>query len=219
MRCPPLILASAVPAGVFALLAAGCGGGGASPGVASVASSTNDSTTTTTSTTQAASGAGGKAFGGTGGGNPQFRIAMNVGNATLGAKFSACMRKHGVTNFPDPNNQGVIQFGSGLGIDPSSPTFQSARDACQKLLPNGGQPTPAQQAQMQQQLLAFSKCMRAHGIEDFPDPSNGGIKIHAGQAGSDLNPDNPHFQAAQRACQSNLPFKASKIGGASSRGT
>ena len=153
-------------------------------------------------------GLGDKAFGGApGGGNAQFQIAMNVGNATLGAKFSACMRKHGVTNFPDPNSQGVIQFGSELGIDPNSPTFQSAQNACQKLLPNGGQPTPQQQAQMQQQLLAFSKCMRAHGIKDFPDPSNGGLKLHAGP-GSDLNPDNPQFQAAQQACQGNLPFKA-----------
>jgi hypothetical protein len=218
MRCRrPLILTTAVSAGAFALFAAGCGGGG-SPAVASIASSTTPGSTTT-STTQEGSGSGGKALGGgPGGGNAHFSIAMNVGNATLGAKFSACMRKHGVTNFPDPNSQGVIQFGSGLGIDPSSPTFQSARDACQKLLPNGGQPTPAQQARMQQQLLAFSKCMRTHGIKDFPDPSNGGIKIHAGQAGSDLNPNNPQFQAAQQACQADLPFKASKIGGASSGG-
>jgi hypothetical protein len=49
--------------------------------------------------------------------------------------------------------------------------------------------------------------MRAHGIKDFPDPSNDGIRIHTGQ-GSDLNPDNSQFQAAQKACHGNLPFKA-----------
>ena len=81
------------------------------------------------------------------------------------------MRKHGVTNFPDPNGQGVITIHSGMGIDPGSPAFQSARTACDKLLPNGGQPTPAQIAQQQQKLLAFSACMRAHGVKDFPDPS------------------------------------------------
>lgn len=142
---------------------------------------------------------------------------MNVGNATLAAKFSACMRKHGATNFPDPNSEGVIQFGSGLGIDPKSPTFQSAQTACQKLLPNGGQPTPQQQAQMQQQMLALSKCMRAHGIKDFPDPGNGGLQLRGGP-GSDLNPDNPQFQAAQKACQGNLPFKGSRTGGTSAGG-
>jgi hypothetical protein len=142
---------------------------------------------------------------------------MNVGNAALGAKFSACMRKHGVTNFPDPNGQGLIQFGSGMGIDPNSPAFKSARSACDKLLPNGGQPTPAQRAEAQQQLLAFSKCMRAHGIKDFPDPSNGGLQL-GGRAGSDLNPNNTQFQAAQKACQGNLPFKPLKVGGTSSGG-
>lgn len=195
----------AVSGGACSLLAAGCGGGPASPGVASVASSTP--ATTTTSTTTSGSGSGGKAFNAPGGGRAQFNVAMNVGNATLGAKFSSCMRKHGVTNFPDPNGQGLIQFGSAQGIDPKSPTFLSAREVCQKLLPNGGQPTPQQLAQRQQQMLAFSKCMRAHGIKDFPDPSNGGLRIRAGQ-GSDLNPDNAQFQAAQKACQGNLPFKA-----------
>ena len=31
---------------------------------------------------------------------------MNVGNATLGAKFSACMRKHGVTELSRPEQPG-----------------------------------------------------------------------------------------------------------------
>ena len=130
---------------------------------------------------------------------------MNVGTVD-GAKFSACMRKHGVTNFPDPNSQGLITFQSGIGIDPGSPAFMSARTACEKLLPNGGQPTPAEIAQRQQQLLAFSSCMRAHGLNDFPDPSNGGIHLHA-TSSSDLDPNNPSFQKAQEACQGHLPFK------------
>jgi hypothetical protein len=130
---------------------------------------------------------------------------MNVGTAD-GAKYAACMRKHGVTNFPDPNGQGVIAIHSGMGIDPGSPAFMSARASCEKLLPNGGQPTPAQIAQQQQQLLAFSACMRAHGLKDFPDPSNGGLQIHV-QPGSDLDPSNPTFQKAQAACKGNLPFK------------
>jgi hypothetical protein len=120
------------------------------------------------------------------------------------------MRAHGVTNFPDPNAQGVIQYSSTMGIDPNSQTFTSARTACNNLLPNGGQPTPAQQAQRQQEMVAFSKCMRAHAIKDFPDPgfSHGhfGITITA-TPGGDLDPNNPQFQAAQHACRGDLPFK------------
>ena len=44
--------------------------------------------------------------------------------------------------------------------------------------------------------LAYSRCMRAHGIHDFPDPnSQGGINVNGGQ-GSDLDPSNPQFKAA-----------------------
>jgi hypothetical protein len=116
------------------------------------------------------------------------------------------MRKHGITNFPDPNGQGVITIQSGMGIDPSSPAFTSARTACEKLLPNGGQPTPAQIAQEQKQMLALSACMRAHGVKDFPDPTNGGLQIRV-HPGSDLDPNNPTFQKAQQACQKYQPFK------------
>jgi hypothetical protein len=196
-------IAAAAAIVVFvALLASGCGGGAGSPGVASVATTTRPAATTATPSGVGQGGSAGTPTPrGIGGG---FQIAMNVGNTTQGRRFSACMRSHGVSNFPDPNGQGVIQINSGTGIDPRSPVFTSARSACQKLLPNGGQPTAQQQAKAQQQMLAFSACMRGHGIKDFPDPSSGGIQLHSGP-GSDLNPNNPQFQAAQQACQKNLP--------------
>ena len=55
--------------------------------------------------------------------------------------------------------------------------------------------------------LAFSRCMRAHGISDFPDPSSqGGIALSP-KPGGDLDPNNPRFQAANRACQHDMPGK------------
>src|SRR5438067_5305919 len=202
MRRRPLILVSAVAVAGFALVAAGCGGGGGSPGVANLG--TNAAGTTPATTTESSPAAPGK-LGTPGGSNGQFQIGMNVGTKD-GPKFSACMRKHGVTNFPDPSSQGVISIHSGMGIDPQSPAFQSARSACAKLLPNGGQPTPAQIAQRQQQMLAFAKCMRAHGIKDFPDPSSGGLRLTV-HPGSDLSPDNPTFKKANEACAYYMPFK------------
>ena len=134
-----------------------------------------------------------------------------------GAKFAGCMRAHGVKNFPDPGSQGLIQIGPSSGIDPSSPTFQAAQSACRKLLPNGGQPSPQQVAKMQHQALAFSACMRSHGLPDFPDPTftAHGIRMAIrGGPGSDLNPQSPAFQAAQKACQSKLPGKIAAVPGA-----
>ena len=53
--------------------------------------------------------------------------------------------------------------------------------------------------------LAYSRCMREHGIKDFPDPnSNGQIQLSAGP-GSDLLPTNPQFNTAQQACKSLMP--------------
>lgn len=206
MRCRrPAVLASIVPLAALMLLGAGCGGGGGSPHVANLGPSASAGTTTTTQDGTESAGKGSSGPGG-GPGGGRFQIAMDVGTAA-GGKFSACMRKHGVTNFPDPSSQGVIEIHSGMGIDPRSPTFTSARSACQKLLPNGGQPTPAQIAQQQKQMLAYSTCMRAHGIKDFPDPTNGGLRLRVGP-GSDLDPNNAQFRRAQQACQANLPFKA-----------
>src|SRR5215472_3417402 len=54
-------------------------------------------------------------------------------------RFVACMRSHGLPNFPDPivNAQGIgFRVGNG-GPRPSSPVFRSAQQACQKLMPGG----------------------------------------------------------------------------------
>jgi hypothetical protein len=51
-------------------------------------------------------------------------------------KFSACMRSHGVTGFPDPQFQtggGIsirIKGGAGSTLDPQSPIFQKAQQTC-----------------------------------------------------------------------------------------
>jgi hypothetical protein len=62
------------------------------------------------------------------------------------------------------------------------------------------------------QALAYSTCMRSHGVPDFPDPkisSNGNgssvsLGLHSG-SGSDLNPRSRAFQAAQRDCRKLAP--------------
>ena len=43
-------------------------------------------------------------------------------------KYAACMRNHGVTNFPDPDDQG--EFPSSAGFDRSDPSYRAAQKAC-----------------------------------------------------------------------------------------
>lgn len=46
--------------------------------------------------------------------------------------------------------------------------------------------------------VAFSACMRSHGVPKYPDPNSQGVISGMIQLG--INPASPQFQAAQRAC-------------------
>jgi hypothetical protein len=51
-------------------------------------------------------------------------------------------------------------------------------------------------------FLAFSECMRSHGVPGFPDPSpRGGINLD----GTGVNPFSPAFKTAQASCKKLLP--------------
>jgi hypothetical protein len=136
--------------------------------------------------------------------------ASNGSTAGDPTKFSACMRSHGVPNFPDPDSKGRILITSGVdanghktGVDTNSPQFARARNACQKFQPNGGRPSAAQQAQEQQAMLKFAHCMRSHGVPNFPDPKAGGQLVLGNKSGVD--PNTPQFRAAQKTCQKLVP--------------
>ena len=52
--------------------------------------------------------------------------------------FSACMRKHGVPRFPDPNGRAMFTPGQLEQLDPTSPLFLTAFKACESLEPKVG---------------------------------------------------------------------------------
>jgi hypothetical protein len=88
--------------------------------------------------------------------------------------YARCMRSSGLPGFPDPNADGTFHLQPGAGIDPSSPAFRAAQAKCQKLLPGGGPPAPGATTNPSPQTLAkmlnIARCMRRHGIFNFPDP-------------------------------------------------
>jgi hypothetical protein len=168
---------------LFAVVAlAGCGGGGKPSGVASLTGSS-----------------------GNGGGGPTTTVSK-ADIAKLYANWAACMRQHGV-NMADPTIDGQggasinVTGGDKASMSQAMTACQSLNDAAQRAS-TGGKPMPKPDPS---KMLAFSKCMRAHGLPDFPDPNtNGGgigIAIQDGK-NSDLNPNSPTFQNAQKACQS-----------------
>jgi hypothetical protein len=86
---------------------------------------------------------------------------------TRDIEFSDCMRSHGVPNFPDPTANG-LQLPS--GINAQSPAFRSAQQACKQFLPDQGAPR-ATDPHERAAALAFARCMRRHGLSQFPDPA------------------------------------------------
>jgi hypothetical protein len=97
------------------------------------------------------------------------------------------MRTSGVPNFPDPGPNGFhVTPGS------QSPAFQSGLNSCQKYLPPFGRPPPIPES-IRLQMIAFAKCMRAHGVPNFPDPGPNGIQFPMNSP----MPQSPAFQRAQ----------------------
>jgi hypothetical protein len=132
-------------------------------------------------------------------------------SASKSLEFASCMRSHGVPNFPDPPSNGQIRLQiqqtpdstSVNGVEVNGPAFRSAMTACKSYLPNGGTPSAAQTAKIKAEALAMARCMRSHGVPNFPDPKfqagpNGGVGIQLG--GSGIDPNSPAFQAAQKEC-------------------
>jgi hypothetical protein len=152
------------------LSVAACSAGSTSPGVASVSSS--------------------PAVG-------QSSSAVSGKPSTLA--YAQCMQSHGVKNFPEPNSSGQLTVTQGQSLpDPNSPQFQTAAKACASL--HVGGVAPAQQAEQLQKDIAYAKCMRSHGVPNFPDPDpNTGDSF--GLQGIDVN--SSQVKSADKACGGN----------------
>jgi hypothetical protein len=115
--------------------------------------------------------------------------------------FARCMRSEGVPNWPDPNSSGAFDKSKlttrELGAGNSQ--LQAAQSACTHLLPNGGSgPIAAQVQQMRALGLRYSRCVRSHGVPNFPDPGSDGRIPDPASVG--INQGSPKFEAANRAC-------------------
>jgi hypothetical protein len=117
-------------------------------------------------------------------------------------KFSQCMRGHGMTWFPDPKpGNGGLQIRIPPGQDKSK--VDAAMSACKKFMPNGGAPDKADPAALAQ-MRQFSKCMRANGVPNFPDPTaNGEMHLDSRKVG--MGPGDPAFDAASKTCAKYQP--------------
>jgi hypothetical protein len=146
-------------------------------------------------------------------------------NATAGTSthqpalaYARCMRSHGEPGFPDPDSQGGFDKTAVVRTfrQTSNSVVLSASRACQHLMPQGLGPqrpqlSASQQQQLQADVLKAAKCIRSHGVPNFPDPtvdSYGHINVGGG-----VNPESPQVKAALQACQHFVPARYRPGGG------
>jgi hypothetical protein len=127
-------------------------------------------------------------------------------NVTSRLAYVHCVRAHGVPNYPDPGSNGQEPPGT-KQLFVNNPQFQAASGTCKHLLPNGGLPTQAPQANALTETGAvkFAGCMRTHGYPTFPDPtidSVGQPVFNLQTAG--IAPHSPQILATLRGCLSRL---------------
>ena len=121
--------------------------------------------------------------------------------------YSKCMRQHGVPDFPDPDSNGNI---GNYQPHVSNSVYQAADNLCVRLQSAGcncGQRTQHDIQMQEARLLSYARCMRSHGVPNFPDP-------RAPQSGSDgttsfgfppvhgLDLKSPQVGVADQACKS-----------------
>jgi hypothetical protein len=116
---------------------------------------------------------------------------------TTALKYARCMRQHGEPDFPDPSNPGGFSTKALEALDTASHQYVSANSTCQRLLPNDGQPTPAELQQSINNGLRFAHCMRAHGVP-FQDPGISGDDLVLNFA--HINTSSPQYLRATKAC-------------------
>jgi hypothetical protein len=122
------------------------------------------------------------------GGSP----SASPGSASSNLAYAQCMRAHGVRNFPDPTGTGQFVL---TGIDTQSAQFQAALAACKATYAGG---TSGQNTSAPTDGLKFARCMRAHGVVNFPDPSANGQNSASVSQGAGQT---PVFQRALTTCR------------------
>jgi hypothetical protein len=129
--------------------------------------------------------------------------------AAIVVEWVRCVRANGMPNLPDPqiDSDGEPHFPTGTP-DPPERALQACRSIVDRLPASarGDQETgPPPDIPL---LVRFARCMREHGLTDFPDPKADGIFWLAGTnarreiygAGAEKQPPSPRASAALEAC-------------------
>jgi hypothetical protein len=120
--------------------------------------------------------------------------------------YSQCMRSNGVFDYPDPNSSGGTDKSriTAARSEAGSSRFDTALDACKHLLPPSQPgPTPAEVQQVMNAMANVARCIRSHGVPNWPDPY-----LDAGRPTFDIHSIDykaPPISAAIHQCHHLMP--------------
>ncbi len=137
-------------------------------------------------------------------GSPGTSASGSNTPAAAAFKYASCMRKHGVSGYPDPqvttNPGGSVAMAiAGPANASAAPGFRIAQKACSGIL-LAQSSTNGPTGPSKQEFLAFAHCLHTHGISDFPDPNPQGEITGQMIDASGVDLKAPSFLTAADAC-------------------
>src|SRR5262252_4569619 len=119
--------------------------------------------------------------------------------------LARCLRAHGVPDYPDPNASGQEPPGAKQLI--FTPHGQAAVGACSSWSKRIRNDDAAQNQVVTGEYVRFARCMRAHGLPDFPDPAyaEGRVEFVLSASQDGFDPHSPRVLAKAHHCERVLP--------------
>ncbi|WP_049562613.1 hypothetical protein [Nonomuraea sp. SBT364] len=117
------------------------------------------------------------------------RAAPSADSQERALKYAQCMREHDI-DMPDPDPSGRLT----MTLDAPQDKVEAAQEACRQYAPTGRQRV-RNDPKMAEDLRKMAQCMRDNGVEAYPDPEGGMMRITQ-EAGED-----PDFKAAEKKCK------------------
>jgi|GEM_PF-2462118 len=146
------------------------------------------------------------ACGGGGGSGSGVAATSSASSSQPYLAYSRCMQTHGAPFWPDPSTS-ITSRSPAYTITPRilaqehGRSWNAALTACAKKAPPQLPFAEAQLEAADSRLLRLTRCMRAHGYPDWPDPI-----VNANDAGFlpprgvNMKDPSPRLQAAELAC-------------------
>jgi hypothetical protein len=150
------------------------------------------------------------ALAGCGGGprsHTQPSASPSVNGHATALDLSKCMRGNGYPNFPDP-----VQDDEGAWTIPEVPGLPTSTTVCDLLWRSFKQYDQDRRRSLldMPKRRDYAKCMREHGVPDFPDPDEDGNFDLPDRVRQAVTNNDPTVRAARTACEKYAPPVAPK---------